>query len=89
MEDGAGAGGYGGVGAETAEGEEAGGLVEGEAGAELAGGSAKDPAAEGGIEGAEAVEFDGNSGLAWGGADGSAAATDGFAGEEELGEDAA
>jgi hypothetical protein len=88
VEDGAGAGGDGGVGAETAEGEEAGGLVEGEAGAELAGSCAENSAAEGRIEGAEAVEFDGDGGLAWGGADSSATASDGFAREEELGEKA-
>ncbi len=52
VEDRSGAGGYGGVGAETAEGEEAGGLVEGEAGAELAGRGAENSAAESGIEGA-------------------------------------
>ena len=60
VEDSAGAGGYGGVGAETAEGEEAGGLVEAEARAELTGGGAKDAAAEGRVESAEAVEFDGD-----------------------------
>jgi hypothetical protein len=89
MKDSAGACGDGGVGSKTGEGEEAGGLVEGEAGAELAGRGAEDSAAEGGIEGAEAVEFDGDGGLAWGGTDGSATASDGLAGEEELGEDAA
>jgi hypothetical protein len=88
MEDGASAGSNGGVGAKTAEGQEAGGLVEAEAGAELTGGGAEDSAAEGRVEGAETVEFDGDGQSAWGGADGSAAATDGFAGEEELGEDA-
>ncbi len=93
MKGGAGAGGYGGrancrVRLEAAEGKEAGGLVEGEAGAELAGGGAEDAAAEGGVEGAEAVEFDGDGGLAGCGADGAASATDGFAGEEELREEA-
>ena len=78
-----------GCGAKAAEGEEAGGLVEAEAGAELAGGGAEDAAAEGGVEGAEAVEFDGDGGLAGGGADGAASASDGFAGEKELGEEAA
>ena len=73
----------------SAEGEEAGGLVEAEAGAELTGGGAEDAAAEGGVEGAEAVEFDGDGGLAGSGADGAASATDGLAGEQELGEDAA
>ena len=45
---------------EAAEGEEAGGLVEAEAGAELTGGGAEDAAAEGGVEGAEALELDGD-----------------------------
>ena len=87
MEDGAGACGDGGVSAKASKGEEAGGLVEGEASAELAGCGAEDAAAKGGVEGAEAVEFDGDGGLAGGCADGAAAATDGFAGEEELGEE--
>ena len=93
MEGGAGAGGYGGgsdwgIGAEAAESEEAGGLVEAETSAELACGGAEDSAAEGRVEGAEAVEFDGDGGLglAGGGADGAATSADGFAGEEELGE---
>jgi hypothetical protein len=60
VEGGAGAGGDGGVGEKSAEGEEAGGLVEGEPGAELAGCGSNDAAAEGGVEGAEAVEFDGD-----------------------------
>ena len=64
MEGGAGAGGYGGgadrrVGGEAAEGEEAGGFVEAEARAELAGGGAEDAAAESGVERAEAVELAG------------------------------
>ena len=54
MEGGSGAGGDGGssdgwVGLESAECEEAGGLVEAETGAELAGGGAKDSAAESGV----------------------------------------
>src|SRR5665213_1203432 len=69
-----GAGGHRGKGQKPAEGEEARGLVEAEAGAELTGGGAKDAAAEGGVEGAEAVEFDGYGGLAGGGADGAASA---------------
>ena len=75
---------------EAAEGEEAGGFVEAETGAELAGGGAEDAAAEGGVEGAEALELDGDRGLglAGCGGDGAAASADGFAGEEELGEDA-
>lgn len=90
VEGGAGAGGYGRVGTKAAEGEEAGGLVEGEAGSQLAGGGAEDSAAEGWVEGAKAVEFDGDFGvgLAGGGADGAASASDGFAGEEELREEA-
>jgi hypothetical protein len=63
MEGGSGAGGDGRgsdgwIRLESAEGEESGGLVEAEAGAELAGGSSEDSAPEGGIEGAEAVELD-------------------------------
>jgi hypothetical protein len=70
----------GGVGGEAGEGEEAGGLLEAEAGAELAGGGAEDAAAERGIEGAEAVDLEGEGLLAGGGGDGAAAAADGFAG---------
>ena len=84
--DGGGSGGW--VRLESAEGEESGGLVEAEAGAELAGGGAEDAAAEGWVEGAETVEFDGYGGLAGGGADGAASSADGLAGEEELGEEA-
>ena len=76
------------IGTKSTEGEEAGGLVEAEAGSQLAGGGTEDAAAEGGVEGAEAVEFDGDGGLAGGGADGAATAADGLAGEQELGEDA-
>ena len=56
----------------------------------LAGCGAEDSAAKSWVEGAEAVEFDGDFGvgLAGGGADGAASASDGFAGEEELGEEA-
>jgi hypothetical protein len=94
VKGGSGAGGDGGcadwrIWTKSTEGEEAGGLVEAEAGSELAGGGTEDAAAEGGVEGAEAVEFDGDGGLAGSGADGAASATDGFAGEQELGEDAA
>jgi hypothetical protein len=89
MEVGAGAGGYSGVGSEAAEGEQAPGLVEAEAGAELARGGAEDAAAKGGVEGAESVEFDRDGGVSGGGADGAASATDGFSGQEELREDAA
>ena len=59
LEDGSCAGGDGGVGLKSTEGEEAGGFFEAEAGAQLAGGGAKDAAAEGGVEGAKAVDFDG------------------------------
>ena len=58
MEVGTGSGGYRGVGSEAAEGEQAPGFVEAEAGAKLAGGGAEDAAAKGGVEGAESVEFD-------------------------------
>jgi hypothetical protein len=60
VEGGSGAGGYGGDGDKSTEGEETGGFVEAEAGTELTGGGAEDAAAEGGVEGAEAVEFDGD-----------------------------
>ena len=91
LEGGAGAGGDGGgadgwIGLEAAEGEEAGGLVEAEACAELTGGGSDDATAEGWVEGAETVEFDGDGGFARGGADGASSATNGFAGEKELGE---
>ena len=88
MERGAGTGGYGGVGSKSTEGEEAGGLVEGKSGSKLTGGSSEDAATEGRVEGAETVEFDGDGGIAWGGADGAASATDWFPREKELGEDA-
>ena len=55
VERGSRAGGDGRIGAKSTEGEEAGGLVEAEAGAQLAGGGSDDAAAEGGIEGTEAV----------------------------------
>jgi hypothetical protein len=89
MEGGPGSGGYGGMGEKSTEGEEAGGFVEAEAGAKLAGSGSEDAAAQGGVEGTEAVEFDGDCGVAGCGTDGAAAASDGFAGEQELGEDAA
>jgi len=60
VEGGSGAGGYRRVGEKSTEGEQAGGLVEVETGSELAGGGAEDTAAGGGIERAEAIEFDGN-----------------------------
>ena len=72
----------------STEGEEAGGLFEGEAGPELAGCGAENAAAEGGVEGAEAVDFDGYGGVAGGGTDGTASAADGFSGEDELGQEA-
>ena len=94
VEGGSGAGGDGwGVsrraGWKSTEGEEAGGFVEAEAGAQLAGGGSDDAATEGRVECAETVELDGDGGLAGSGADGAASATDGLAGEQELGEDAA
>ncbi len=92
VEGGSGAGGDGGSfkgWTKSTEGEEAGGFVEAETGSELAGGGSEDATAEGGVEGAEAVEFDGDGGLTGSGADGAAASTDWFAGEQELGEDAA
>jgi len=93
---GSGAGGDGGrsnrrIGRKSTEGEQASGLVEAEARAKLAGGGTDDPAAECGVEGAEAVELDGYCGLGFAGSgrDGAASSADGFAGEEKLGEDAA
>jgi hypothetical protein len=61
--------------------EEAGGLMECEAGAEGAGGGAEDAAAEGGVEGAEAIEIDGDRGLTGSCGDGAASTTDRLAGE--------
>jgi len=63
VEGGSGTGGDGGgsggrVGLESAEGEDAGGFVEAKAGSKLTGGGAEDAAPEGGVEGAETVEFD-------------------------------
>ena len=92
MEGGAGSGGYcgwadGGVGLEAGEGEEAGGFVEAEADSGAAGCGAEDSAAKGWVEGAEAVEFDGDGGFAGGGADGAASSSDWFAGEQELREE--
>ena len=58
MQGGSGARADGRVGLKSTEGEEAGRLVEAEAGSELAGGGTNDAAAEGGVEGAEAVDFD-------------------------------
>jgi hypothetical protein len=60
VEGGSGACGDGGcadwrVRTKSTEGEEAGGLVEAEAGPQLTGGGTEDAAAEGGVEGAEAV----------------------------------
>ncbi len=68
--------------------QQAGGLVEVEGGAELAGGGAEESADERGVEGAEAVEFDGERALTGQGGAGSAAAADGSAGEQEAGKDA-
>jgi hypothetical protein len=87
LEDGSAAGSDGGMGLKSTEGEEAGGLFKGEAGPELAGGGAEDAAAEGGVEGAEAVDFDGYGGVAGGGTDGTASAANGFAGENQLGQE--
>ena len=91
MEGGACSGGYGGwadgwVGLQAGQGEEADGFVEAEAGPEAPGGGAEDSAAQGWVEGAKAVQFDGDGSFAGGGGDGAAASADGFAGEEELGE---
>ena len=85
---GSGFGGDGGEGEEAAEGEEAGGLVEADAGAEPAGGGAKDTAAGGGGEGAEAFDLESEALFAGAGGDGAAAAAGGLAGEQDLGEDA-
>jgi hypothetical protein len=64
-------------------------LVEEKEGCQGAGGGSEDAAAEGGVEGAETVEFDGDGGLAGSCTDGAAAAADRFAGEQKLREDAA
>jgi hypothetical protein len=55
VEGGSGPGGDGGIGTKSTEGKKAGGFVEAEAGSQLAGGGTEDTAAEGGVEGAEAV----------------------------------
>ncbi|MCU1319275.1 MAG: hypothetical protein JWP98_793 [Edaphobacter sp.] len=60
-----------------------------ETGAQLAGGSTDDSTTQGGIESAEAIEFDGDSGCAESGTDGAATAPDRFAREKELREEAA
>jgi hypothetical protein len=88
VEGSSGAGRHGGIGAKSTEGQEAGGLVEAETGAESASGGTEDAAAHGGVEGAKAIEFDGDGGFAGGGADGAATSADRFAGKKELGEDA-
>lgn len=79
-----GACGHGGKGEKAAKCEQPGGFVEAEAGAKLPGGGAENAAAEGRVEGAEAIEFDSYGGLAGGSADGAASAPDGFAGEQNL-----
>jgi len=88
VDGGSGAGGDSGDGRESGQSEEAGGVVEAETEAQLTGGGAQDAAAEGWVEGAEAVQFDGYGGCSEGGGDGAATAADGFAGEEQLREDA-
>jgi hypothetical protein len=93
VKGGAGTGGDGGgsnrrVGAKSTKGEEAGGLVEAEAGPELAGGGTEETAAEGGVKDPKTVEFDGDGGFAGRGADGAASATDGLSGKKQLREDA-
>jgi hypothetical protein len=82
--------GDGGDSEESAQGQEALGLVEAEACAEVTGGGAEDSTAKGGVEGAEAFELDGDGGLrlARSGADGAATAADGFAWEKKLGKEA-
>jgi hypothetical protein len=87
MKGGSGAGGYRRIGTKSTQGKEAGGFVEAEARSKLAGGGTQDAAAESGIESPEAIELDGDGGLAGSGADGAATSADGFAGEEELRED--
>ncbi len=59
VENCSGAGCDGWVGEKSTEGKQAGGLVEAETGSELAGGGTKDASAESRVEGAEAVELDG------------------------------
>jgi hypothetical protein len=76
------------MGLKSTEGQEAGSLFEAEAGPQLAGGGTEDAAAESWVEGAEAVDFDGEGGFAGGGANGTATAADGFSGKDELGQEA-
>jgi hypothetical protein len=89
VEGGPGTSSHGGEEQKSTEGEKTGGFVESEPGTELAGGGTEYAAAEGGIEATEAVEFDGHGRLAGSGADGAASATDGLAGKEDMGEQAA
>src|SRR6185437_15845872 len=79
-----GAGGNGGMGQKSTQGKEAGGLVEAEAGSQLAGGGAEDATAKGGVEGAEAVELDGHGGLAGGGTDRAASTANRLTGQKKL-----
>jgi len=75
---------------EAGEGEQAGGLVEGEARAELAGGSAHHAAAQGRVELAQAVDLEGDGvGFSGHGADRAPPSADWFAREEQLRQDAA
>jgi hypothetical protein len=55
VDEGSGTGGDGRVWTKSTEGEEAGGLVEAEAGSQLSCSGAEDAAAEGGVKGAETV----------------------------------
>ncbi len=74
-------------GREAGEGEDADGVVEGEAEAELTGSGAEDAAAKGGIEGMEAVELEGEGASAGSGRVTAAAAPNGGSREDELGEE--
>ena len=82
VERGSGGGGGSGVaGWKSTQGEQASSFVEAEACAEVAGCGADDAAAQGGVEGAETIEFYRDGGLAGRGADGAASAAYRFAGE--------
>ena len=77
------------MGLKATESEKSSSFFEVETGTQLAGGGADDSTAQGGIEGAEAIEFDGDRGCAESGTDGTPTAPDRFAGEKELGKEAA
>jgi hypothetical protein len=83
-----GSGGDGGEGRESGKGQEAGGVVETEPGAELSGGGPEDTTAESGIESPKTVELDGDRGGAGSRGDSAPSTSNGFSRKEKLGENA-